>query len=476
MTLEYFLTQKDFDKGTLRLRHPGFYKLLENIEFHPNPENNFFPSEDQKELYPLSEGYFLGFFAAITIESGDVELDLNNFTIEYSKEFNLKQRFGSIIELGSSPFIPKEGPGNFGDRFTKGSNIVIKNGTLGRSPHHGIHGNDPVGLKVTNILIENFEVAGISINGGIGMQFSEIIIKNNSKVNSLSAYSQSKFSLEPLRKIVKKNPECELVINNKAKTGKSILEDLENEIICFENHILKGHSYDGIFKNDSGLLDGNVYGLVLNTRGVVINEFKEKRDKDSTGNETIFLENIIIKNLKSNGKESKVLGFVEEETNYGKNVCKGFAGDVLDFDLCTDKNGSYKGNILSNSQLLINKYGIDKEKGTCNIPKHIYKWVSENEAIENFIAEMPEIYWVDGVDSMAHKMKGNIGLFISQGKNIYTNNILIDNIENVGETANSNSSQSIGIALVGSEDLNLNEIAVTQIESLLGKTMDFYVK
>jgi hypothetical protein len=44
-------------------------------------------------------------------------------------------------------------------------NVVIENGSLGRSSHAGIHGNSVEGLVVKNVKISNFEVAGIQCNG-----------------------------------------------------------------------------------------------------------------------------------------------------------------------------------------------------------------------------------------------------------------------------------------------------------------------
>ena len=71
---------------------------------------------DNEEEYPTNNGpYTLGFFAAITIECNNVVIDLNGKSIRQSNEFYLKQRFFSIIELASSPFIPKQGPAHFGN-------------------------------------------------------------------------------------------------------------------------------------------------------------------------------------------------------------------------------------------------------------------------------------------------------------------------------------------------------------------------
>ena len=48
-------------------------------------------------------------------------------------------------------------------------------------------------------------------------------------------------------------------------------------------------NYDGVFLNPGGLPDGNMYGIVLNTLGVVIGPFKESR-KSSDKNKKIILD------------------------------------------------------------------------------------------------------------------------------------------------------------------------------------------
>lgn len=66
------LYQSDFDQGTVRITKPGIYVLRENIEFSPNPNDDFNPIASQviTGQYPILHGgaYHLGFFAAITIE------------------------------------------------------------------------------------------------------------------------------------------------------------------------------------------------------------------------------------------------------------------------------------------------------------------------------------------------------------------------------------------------------------------------
>jgi hypothetical protein len=84
----YSLKNKDFEKGTYRIRTPGIYILTEDIVFHPNPENDCLPTKRQQNEYPITPGspYTLGFFAAITIETHGVIIDLNGFEIKLLSE------------------------------------------------------------------------------------------------------------------------------------------------------------------------------------------------------------------------------------------------------------------------------------------------------------------------------------------------------------------------------------------------------
>ena len=139
------LRQSDFNFGTYRIRESGRYRLGENISFKPNGDTNFRPKASQASLYPTSgaEGaYRLGFFAAITVETSDVVLDLNGFSLDQHRDHALQQRFFSLIELADQPFIPRQGPADFGSSILAASKVVVQNGRLGLSSHHGIHGND----------------------------------------------------------------------------------------------------------------------------------------------------------------------------------------------------------------------------------------------------------------------------------------------------------------------------------------------
>lgn len=176
-TTVYHLDQSVFDVGTYRILQPGKYVLDEDIVFAPQKENDYWPPMELWGTYPPSS-YYLGFFAAITIECDNVVLDLNGFEISQSDEFYLLQRFFNVIQLNNKVFVDNEGVSSLNYQKTDkpvggppaGSlvtptKVVIKNGSLGQSSHSGIHGNSVIGLKIKNVHIHNFEISGIHCNG-----------------------------------------------------------------------------------------------------------------------------------------------------------------------------------------------------------------------------------------------------------------------------------------------------------------------
>lgn len=92
------LVQSDFEAGTYRITEPGRYVLQEDITFNPNAPtgsqdayDSFFPTDAQlsnASLYPAPV-FTLGFFAAITVETSNVEIDLNGFTFEQGTKRHL---------------------------------------------------------------------------------------------------------------------------------------------------------------------------------------------------------------------------------------------------------------------------------------------------------------------------------------------------------------------------------------------------
>ena len=432
------MKQKDFENGTVRITTPGIYILTENIIFNPNEEADFLPTETQSEvkgIYPqnMSGPYHLGFFSAITIESDDVLLDLNGKTLSQSPNHNFQQRFYANIELANMPFIHTQGPGDFKGAMTfkSGNRLLIQNGNLGLSSHHGIHGNSSHKTIIRNLNISNFEVAGIALNGTTNGIISDVVIRDAKQdVPILSTYSSARF----IRKFLEAHKDSSIMFNGKTVSNilKSINDDLNNTFTAFKS---KKPIPDNYLKNPNIGYDGNIYGIVLNIKGVVVNGFINKRTAAMEGNENIILNNIDISGIISNPVE--IIGVsvpTPKSTAYGGKVQVGPVGDVLQIEKIQDTSGIYNGNNLSDGKMILAKIQNEtyKKIGTTNITNKIISWVKDGTNINHIIENDPSLCYVGGGDSMNHVMKGNIGLFISGGRDIRGYNVNVSNVKTMG--------------------------------------------
>ena len=468
------LRQNNFTNGTVRITKPGIYILKDNISFEPNPGNDFMPTGPQiaSGQYPVGtqDAYHLGFFAAITIETTGVILDLNGKTIKQTTLHSLQQRFYANIEMASAPFIPAQGPATFStpSNFKAGEKVLIKNGVLGSSSHHGIHGNAMKDIILQNLSIKDFEVAGIALNGAINSILYSITIKNTcNNCRVLSTYSQSRF----IRTFLQTVP-AGTVINGKDISG--VITDLNSGLEEAKNAVMSGNTPSNMFGNshfDEGY-DGNVYGLVLNVNGVVVNDFIETRPTEAIGNQNIYLQNITIKNIISRPVEIIALNSVPDEGGaYGGARQVGPIGDILDINPITAGNGTYSANLLSDAQLIIGKSEIANSSlhfGTTNITDDIVNWAENNTVLDN-VMDNHGYYFVKGGDSMGHIMKGNIGLFISAGENIRVNGFNIDTVTSKGSAVGPDAlgvyqgGDARGIIVTGSTNIDLDSSVITSV-------------
>jgi len=468
------LRQNNFTNGTVRITKPGIYILKENISFEPNPSNDFMPTGPQiaSGQYPVGTAgaYHLGFFAAITIETTGVILDLNGKTIKQTTLHSLQQRFYANIELASAPFIPAQGPATFStpSNFKAGEKVLIKNGILGSSSHHGIHGNTMKDIILQNLSIKDFEVAGIALNGAINSILDNITIKNTcNNCRVLSTYSQSRF----IRTFLQTVP-AGTVINGKDISN--VIIDLNSGLEEAKNAVMAGNTPSNMFGNnhfDEGY-DGNVYGLVLNVNGVVVNDFITTRPAEAIGNQNIYMQNITIENIISRPVEIIAVNSTPDEGGaYGGGRQVGPIGDILDINPITAENGTYDANLLSDAQLIIGKSEIANSSlhfGTTNIADDIVNW-AENYTVLSSEMAIHGYYFVKGGDSMGHIMKGNIGLFISAGENIRVNRFTIDNVTSKGSAVGPDASgvyqggDARGVIVTGSTNIDLDFSAITSV-------------
>jgi len=421
--------------------------------------------------YPVGTAgaYHLGFFAAITIEATGVILDLNGKTIQQTKLHSLQQRFFANIEMANAPFIPNQGPGDFSNpsNFIAGEKVLIKNGVLARSSHHGIHGNKMKDIIIQDLSANEFEVAGIALNGAINSILYNIDISGTSlDMRILSTYSQARFIRSFLNTVKSRNPTGTF----NGQSIQKIISDISGGLNEAKDAVMAGNTPTNMFGNNNFAdgYDGNVYGLVLNVNGVVINGFIETRPSSAIGNQDIYLQDITIKNIISRPVEIIALNATPDAGGaYAGSRQAGPVGDVLEIENVTDTDRTYKENILANAQLIIAKNN-DPKLGTTNIESSIVNWAENNSDLSG-VMDANNYYYVKGGDSMGHTMKGNIGLFISAGENIKVNKCNIQNVISKGSAVGPDASgvhlggDARGVIVTGSKNIDLDSSVITNI-------------
>lgn len=422
-----YLTNKDFEDGTYVIEKPGYYVLKEDINFNPLPNHDHTPLKDSKYDVP---GFSLGFFAAIVIASKRVYLNLNGHKIEQSKEHALQQRFFAVIELANSPFIPGQGPGNFGSKIRTSRDVIIKNGTIGRSSHHGIHGNFPKRLLIENVTIEDFEVAALALNGSDSVVCNNVKCQNSrSDVPVISTYSASRFARLFAKKLL--SDYSEQLSESQISNLQDRLEKLELLMDEAKNEIMEtGKTTVKLFLNKTGIPDGNIYSVLFHSPGVAVDDLiTENKNLDWTRN--VYLCGVHSKNIQA--KINEIVGISQKD---GKGVQVDVAGSVFRIDSVVDEDGKYVGDELSDLQLELASIALSLgiKLGKSNLTKDLIDWSQSNDSVQTLL-DMGYKYKCNG-DSMFHVNKGAIGYRFDGVDNMTISNCSMSNLLNYGRLGN----------------------------------------
>ena len=328
------LYQSDFEYGTYIIDRPGVYRLGEDISFNPNSPatltadlaDGTIPPQTAAALGlpnpvdayssslplftqlavgdpgPFTPGgpldarydpaaYGVGFFAALAVEADGVVIDLDGHTIEQSPEHALLQRFFAVIELADQPFMPAQGPAGFGEELVPAKNVVIKNGTIGRSSHHGIHGNANENIKVRNVHFDGYEVGAIALNGVKGLKVANVTAENRKDVPVLGTFSSAQFIKAYINDLVHTGSGTTLTVDGVELSAGDIQaalrvainnthEDVISDGLGFIDRSEHPTEY-GVFHNPHGIIDGNSYSFLVNAVGVAVDGFPLAPDEDA---------------------------------------------------------------------------------------------------------------------------------------------------------------------------------------------------
>lgn len=388
------LHQHDFVNGTFRILESGEYHIREDINFGPRPDNDYW-NDPRDRYYPIAN-FYMGFFAAITIEVDDVELYFHGHTIQQTEKFYLLQRFFNTIQLNDKVFVNNEGVGalNYQNRDnvtmdghtqTVGNLVTVKNiriqgGTIGRSSHIGIHGNGAQRVTIKDMIIENFEVAGIQCNGCKRVVIDRCTVGPSSReVPALATFSNARFMDLFINRMIPMgfardgdfspallallDEEIQFADRDEPVTIKQTftrLEDALNLYTKFRANTLPAQLSEEeeelleeakkVFANPSGLPDGGVvYGIVINKLGVPHPDDNFFGSGYESGN--IIIQNTEIKGLHGRPTQVPALQTV------GGDFIQGTSRDVFRiFDLVSDRfrtltDATYSGNFLGDVYL-----------------------------------------------------------------------------------------------------------------------------
>lgn len=264
--------------------------MCEDIVFDPNGPSGDVPDEDAYDpVFPgdySKNSFGLGFFAAIAIASPNVELRLNSHSIEQSRGHALFQRYFAVIELANSPFIKGAGPAQFvgeGEECISASDVkILGPGVIGRSSHHGIHGNDNNNVEIRDVTFIDFEVAAVSVNNVDGLVIQDCkIIRNRHDVPVNAMFSAARF-IRPYGKVLK-DKGFKMNLRGEEITAEQVYDDLITAINNVYYDVVAHPSINNgkidpethrmeynLFRNHFHTIDGPCYAFVVHGKGPAV--------------------------------------------------------------------------------------------------------------------------------------------------------------------------------------------------------------
>jgi len=455
------LRNEDFLDGTYRIRKCGIYKLMHNIELNMNApaesnigewndaeELHWVPSEaqradvDQYPSYNFIGAFSMGFFAGISVEADDVTIDLNGFELKMHNDFYLQQRFFSLIELASKPFISGQGPSNFGyTNVHYAKNVVIKNGILGLTSHHGIHGNNNENVVIRDVRIRDFEVAGLSINGFNGLSIVDIEIgPNYQNVPVSSMYTHARFMMQRLAAIEDRDAQS-VIINGNTVPLNDIIDELQSEMndaLHFAHARMADHQFEvaaeshiaeNMYINIDGLPHGGtLYGMFLNSFGASVFGLGLAPGKST---------DLRLANVHIHGLRNRPIETIRYKLNRGP------FNDLLDIARITDADGHYTGTSYSNAQYALSALVPDNwwsVLGHTYLDAEVREWIASADGAIDLrgVQEDGTPNVKCNSDVMVHLTKGIIGLRMDNVEGFSINeNLTISSLHNLGAVGES---------------------------------------
>lgn len=388
------LRQSDFSSGSYRVSKPGYYYFVEDILFNPKPA-----LELQRSDKPLIGAWF----TALSVECDNVIIDLNTKTFACDPEFldSQKLKVFSLVEFGNSPFPLAKFPffaytGETQPIFA--NNITIKNGTIGASPHHGLHGNSNSNIQIYDIVARDWEVAGIAFNG----------LKSGVIRNVTITGLEHPMDFTGLVSVM--------------LAAQVVLEDLRDnegdvhaqEYITALQPLIQDETQNGAI-HPTRLNYGNAYGIFLNRAFDIGPVAQVVNDQSSNA---IIIENVLIANITTQLLETVAIG-----NSQGQTMMAELFGTFRWEDAYPQ--GTFAPNALLKAQVY-----AQQQRAPQKMPEGFAANILSNSPDEAlFLSHTRPVF---GLDFPGHANKGIFGIRVDAGYGVTIRNCSVMGLNNRG--------------------------------------------
>jgi len=458
------LWQSDFEEGTYRIQESGTYKIMEDIvlDFNagdtadPSSGKSWWPQKEQIDDYPgagtTRDAYYLGFIAGITIEVDDVVIDLNEHGISMSRALYYQQRFFSIISLKSVAFPLNQGPGFFGMEPKYANNVVIKNGAIGLSSHHGIHGHFNSNVTIEKVHVHSFETHGIQMS-----HFQDLTIKNveigpSSTVAYLKGeYAYARWTVAQLERIMESGVYNDIfpVYFDSREDGLEfveIVDSLKSLMDIAFKYVIGEEEYDDddedwlaakdLFINEDGLPYGAVmYGLFLNLYFANVFTIHPSIKHANTANiEQLKIHGLHHKSVEYLRMDKYHSAMYRNQFNAPLDAKRVLGGQIYEGQDMVWGSVHYEGSPLTDASILLAMVTDDwGEQGLIMMDSNYTNWaLGKHQWDDSTKAGHP--YLGCNNDRMAHVPKGVIGIRMDGADNVTFRDLEISDLREYSDT------------------------------------------
>jgi hypothetical protein len=442
------LTQSDFASGPVIIRASGRYVLGGDIVYEPNADKGMLPAagtEYGNHFHP----FFVGFFAAIIVEADDVVIDLGGRELKTSERFALRQTVYSHIELSNRPFILAEEAGFEHDQIPNisASRVHIKNGTLGRSPHHSVHGSSNDDVLITDVVFQNYEIFPVSLNkvGRLAMlraeardttrnvamlgEWTSLANMPNSLREAISGYGLSPADKAEAQALV---DAVDLVVARTLdpsmfgpRGGPSVLLGVSKYIMDLDplKRVRGMASKDvdlSFLLSGTGHPTGSVMGGLMINHTLSVGPFATAGDGDAGGSSNIAIDDFTVKGLESRTRESLGIEYLQQKDEDDEDdddgggdgewtMLRGPQGEIYDALTLDDRQRGKRSSLLHDISFWLAERA--PEGSAAHVPPEFAAWgaagTRAGESIFDFVADRADRYrFATHVDFRGHTTKG----------------------------------------------------------------------